>query len=136
MLANGFFRFIWGGLIQQIGFKWSFLIAMVLNSIGYFALPFSIQYYNWYLGAYTLIGAVTGGLMVLFTNLSLLVFGEVGNQIFGFMWGAFTIANFIQYFLGATVSKVIPHAYLVVLFGFTSIIALLISSCTKYQGRW
>ena len=31
MLANGFFRFLWGGLLQKVGFKWSFLFAMILN---------------------------------------------------------------------------------------------------------
>ena len=75
MLGNGFFRFVWGGIVQNFGFKWAFLIAMLLNIFSFVSIPLAINYYNFYLLSYTIAGTVAGGLMVLMTSLSLLVFG-------------------------------------------------------------
>lgn len=136
MVANGICRFLWGALEQKVGFKWAFFIAMLLNIVSFFSIPFSVSYYNLYLISYTIAGIVAGGLMVLMTTLSLLVFGEVGNQMFGYMWGAFTLANFIQCLMGATLAKYIPHSQLILVFGASSVLALILSSVTKYQGRW
>lgn len=136
MLGNGFFRFVWGGIVQNFGFKWAFLIAMVLNIFSFVSIPLAINYYNFYLLSYTIAGTVAGGLMVLMTSLSLLVFGEVGNQMFGYLWGAFTLSNFIQYLMGATIAKIVPHYQLIIFFAATSLVALIISSIVKYQGRW
>ena len=53
MLGNGFFRFVWGGIVQNFGFKWAFLIAMLLNIFSFVSIPLAINYYNFYLLSYT-----------------------------------------------------------------------------------
>lgn len=79
-VANGLFRFLWGISLQRFGFKWVFLVAMVLNIFCFAFTPIAIKYYATYITIYSISGAVIGGLMVLMPNLCLMVFGDlVGN---------------------------------------------------------
>ena len=136
-IANGLFRAVWGYSLQRFGFKWCFVVAMGLNCICFGLIPLAVKEYYTYMVVYTIICAVTGGLMVLIPNLCLLVFGDlVGNEIFGYIWMCFTSANFIQYLIGANFGSQIQHAYLILIFLFTSAMALIVVSIVKFQGRW
>ena len=136
-ITNGLFRFVWGFSLQKAGFKWAFLFAMILNILCFSLTPIAIKYYYAYITVYAVSGAALGGVMVLMPNLCLLVFGElVGNQIFGYIWFFFTTANFIQYAIGATLTHQFPHSTLILIFAVTSLAALILSSLTRFQGRW
>ena len=67
-VANGLFRFAWGFSLQRIGFKWIFLVAMILNILCFGLTPLAIQQYYTYITVYSISGAVIGGLMVIMPN--------------------------------------------------------------------
>ena len=136
-ITNGLFRFAWGFSLQKLGFKWCFLVAMVLNILCFALTPFAIHYYYAYISVYAISGAVLGGLMVLMPNLCLLVFGElVGNEMFGYIWFFFTSANFIQYGIGINFASSMQHSDLILIFAGSSCVALFMSVLSRFQGRW
>jgi len=99
---NGFTRIIWGYIFRNIGFKFTFLLAVSLNILVYTTfLLVDITYYL-YIFLFALIGTNLGGLMVMFPNSCLLIFGDIiGESIYGFYWAVFGISNFVQYLMGA-----------------------------------
>lgn len=100
-VANGLFRFVWGTMFKQFGFKYMFLIVMSMNIILFALMEWSYLAKESYMIAQGVSGATLGGLMVMIPNLCLLVFGEeIGNRIYSYYWAAFTFSNFLQYLLG------------------------------------
>ena len=51
-----------------------------------------------YLTFYTINSISLGGLMVIFPNVSLLIFGkQIGESIYSYYWIAFSLGNFFQF---------------------------------------
>ena len=134
-IVNGLFRFVWGITLQKIGFKWLFVLAMIINIACFGFAPLAIHFYYAYLLIYMLSCCVIGGLMVVLPNLCLMVFGDrVGNQIYGYVWMFFTLSNFLQYFISLQFTT--KFVYMMWFFMFTSSLALILASITRFQGPW
>ena len=53
-----------------------------------------------YLVAYTVGSISLGGLMVVFPNVSLLIFGKrIGESVYSYYWIAFALGNFFQFLI-------------------------------------
>lgn len=74
-VANGIFRFIWGSVLRQFGFKYTFLIVISLNIVCLFTISWTVLAPSLYLVSFFISGACLGGMMVMIPNLCLLVFG-------------------------------------------------------------
>ena len=74
--------------------------------------------------------------MVLISYLCMLVYGEIGTPMIGYMWGCFTLANFVQYFIAAVLFHILASKYILWIFSFTTLIGLIMGSVIKYQGKW
>lgn len=76
-LGNGLSRIVWGICCNKLGFKKVFAALMTINIIAFAAIALGALN-GIFLVAYTLGSMSLGGLMVIFPNLSLLVFGTLG----------------------------------------------------------
>ena len=81
-LANGLpryikiiFRLFWGFLFSRIGFKTLFLIAAIMNLTSFIVIMATNNNIA-YLIFYTINSLSLGGLMVIFPNLTLIIFGK------------------------------------------------------------
>lgn len=76
--------------------------------------------------------------MVIFFNFTILVFGEyVGEQLPGYVWTCYSLANLTQYIL-ANIYDAAHIGYLPVLLALTAfnLLSLVIVLRTKLQGEW
>jgi hypothetical protein len=68
---------VWGLIFRNIGFKYTYLLAVCINIL-IFTLFITIEIsYIPYFVLYTLAGFVLGGYMIIFPNACLLVFGDI-----------------------------------------------------------
>ncbi len=135
-LANGLFRLIWGSSMNKIGFKIVYLTAMLLNLICVVWIQFAVENIYMFMVVYAINQIVLGGLMVIFPNLCLLVFGEIiGEAIYGYYWAIFTISNFLQYFIGLII-HVNSLTNIFFIFGLANIAGIIVCFKTRFQGRW
>ena len=74
-LGNGIARLFWGFASSRIGFKTLLSVAGALSLIS-FIIIMGTENEHLYLAFYTVNSVSLGGLMVIFPNVSLLVFGK------------------------------------------------------------
>ena len=136
-VANGLFRVVWGALLRKYGFKIVFLIVMTINIFCFLTMHWIVLNDNVYLISFFLSGACLGGLMVMIPSLCLLVFGDkIGNEMYSYCWAAFSLANLIQYKMGADLKNGTQYVDQFKVFTVTSVVGLIFGLITKYQGRW
>lgn len=93
------FRVIWGFLSSRIGFKVLFFVAASMNLCA-FVMIMATDSETLYLIFYTLNSVSLGGLMVIFPNVSLLIFGKkIGESIYSYYWVAFSLSNLFQFII-------------------------------------
>jgi len=76
-----------------------FTIAAIMNIFA-FIIVMTTQNEHVYLVFYTLNSISLGGLMVIFPNVSLLIFGKkIGDSIYSYYWIVFSLGNFFQFLI-------------------------------------
>ena len=99
-LLCGFSRFLWSELMLKLSFRYLLWLLLVVNSF----LAFTIYYISsipfiylvYVLGAWVLYG----GLLGMFPAIASNIFGpRYSPQIYGFLFYAFPLSNFIQFVL-------------------------------------
>jgi len=93
----GFSRFIWGLLLERMSFKIVYSFLCIVNAClaftVYYIKSIEVFYIIYVLGAYLCYGGHQG----IFPALSSQVFGlRYGPQIYGILFLAFPLSNFIQ----------------------------------------
>jgi hypothetical protein len=107
--------------------------ALVLGT-----LELIMPYERIYLIYFVLGGAALGGCMVAFFNFTILVFGEyVGEQLPGYVWTCYSLANLLQYII-ATAYDAADVGYLPILLALSAfnVLSLVIVLRTRLQGEW
>lgn len=115
------FRVIWGFLSSRVGFKVLYFAAAAMN-ITAFVIIMLTDNETIYIIFYTINSISLGGQMVIFPNVSLLIFGKkIGESIYSYYWVAFSLSNFFQFFITLilTNNPTISDDYGEVLFFFT-----------------
>jgi MFS family permease len=133
-------RVFWGFLSSRVGFKVLFFAAALMN-IAAFVMIMATDSEVIYIVFYTVNSISLGGLMVIFPNVSLLIFGKkIGESVYSYYWIAFSLGNFFQFLitLVLTNNPTTSDDYGEVLFFFTLcvIAALVVCSREKLQGPW
>jgi hypothetical protein len=101
-------------------------------------LELIVQHEDIYLIYFIFGGISIGGCMVIFFNFTILVFGEyVGEQMPGYVWTCYSLANLLQYIIVNTYN-VSETGYLPVLLvlAFFNVVSLVIVLRTRLQGEW
>lgn len=76
-----------------------FFVAAIMN-ICAFVMIMITDSETLYLIFYTLNSVSLGGLMVIFPNVSLLIFGKkIGESIYSYYWVAFSLSNLFQFII-------------------------------------
>ena len=90
-------RLIWGFLFSRVGFKTLFCVAASMN-LSSFVVIIATNNETAYIIFYTLNSIALGGMMVIFPNVSLVIFGKrIGDNVYSYYWLAFSLSNFFQF---------------------------------------
>lgn len=91
-------RAFWDFLFPKIGFKWCLVIINSINAFNLGTIQFILHDNNLYSLYFMLGGVCLGGCMLCFLNFATIVFGqEVGQQLPGYIWTAYSLASLLQY---------------------------------------
>lgn len=137
-LSNSLSRPFWAFAFSKIGFKFAMLAITCTNIVVLATLELILASERIYMIYFVLAGVCLGGCMVAFFNLTILVFGEyVGEQLPGYVWTCYSIANLLQYILVNTYN-VSEMGYLPVLLALAAfnVLSLVIVLRTRLQGEW
>lgn len=133
-LFCGFSRFFWGTMLKKFSFKFIYSFLLIINTFLAFTIVYAAHIRQIYFAYIVLTYIIYGGHLGMFPAMTSQVFGiRYGGQIYGLMFYAFTVSNFIQF---ALVNKVESfYGYLVVfgLSGCGSVLALLITNRISYE---
>jgi MFS family permease len=93
------FRVVWGFLSSRVGFKLLFVVAASMNIIAFLVIIVAGNP-TLYLIFYTVNSISLGGMMVIFPNLALLIFGKkIGESIYSYYWVTFSLSNLFQFLI-------------------------------------
>lgn len=137
-LANSLSRPFWAVAFSRIGFKMAIIIITCTNFLILSTIELVVQSEQLYICYFVLAGVSLGGCMVVFFNFTVLVFGEiVGEQLPGYVWTCYSLANLLQYIL-ANIYSTADVGYLPVLLALAvfNVISLVIVLRTRLQGEW
>ena len=112
------------------------MVIASLNATILGTLELIIQHEAVYLIYFILGGVALGGCMVIFFNFTILVFGEyVGEQMPGYVWACYSLANLLQYIIANSYS-IAEYGYLpiLVVLAFFNLVSLVIVLRTRLQG--
>jgi hypothetical protein len=135
-LANSLSRPFWAFAFSKIGFKFALVVITCCNVLTLGTLQLVLQSEQVYLFYFVVAGASMGGCMVIFFNFTILVFGEfVGEQLPGYVWTCYSLANLLQYIL-ANSYDVAHVGYLPLLLALAAfnLVSLVVVLRTRLQG--
>lgn len=137
-LGNTGSRALWAWVFTKAGFKYCLAGISAANMLLLSSISFIMQNEDLYVVYFAVAGTCLGGCMVCFLNFTTLVFGEhVGEQLPGYLWTAYSMANLMQY--------VIVNCYDVATLGYLPVLlilaaanglALVVVVRSRFQGEW
>lgn len=136
--ANSVSRAFWAFIFSKIGFKFCIVIITGINAVVLSTLEVIVSNGDVYILYFVLGGVCMGGSMVIFFNFTILVFGEfVGEQMPGYVWTCYSLANLLQYII-VNLYNVAEVGYLPVLLILAcfNLLSLTVVLRTKLQGEW
>jgi hypothetical protein len=129
---------LWAVVFTKIGFKNCMIIITSLNIFVLGTMSLILRNEQIYMIYYIIGGMCLGGCMVCNLNFATLVFGEfVGEQLPGYVWTGYSLANLFQYFM-VNAYDVVGEGYTPVLLilAFLNLVSLFMVLRTKLQGDW
>lgn len=134
-VACGFSRFIWGSVLEKGTFKFLYYTLSIVNAFLAFTVYFISGIKEVYFAYVVLAYICYGGNLGMFPAVTSQIFGvRYGPQIYGILFYAFPVSNFIQYFL----VNYIDQGYFIIfkISGVMSICALLIVKKIDLKYDW
>jgi MFS family permease len=93
------YRIIWGFLFSRVGFKILFCLCASMTAISFIAIM-ATNHHGIYITFYTINSVALGGMMVIFPNVSLIIFGKkIGERVYSHYWVAFSLGNLFQFII-------------------------------------
>lgn len=128
-LLCGISRFIWSELMLKVEFKYLLWLLLVANSFLAFTI-FYIHLVPFIYMIYVLLAWVLyGGLLGMFPAIASNIFGlRYSPQIYGFLFYAFPISNFIQFFLINQIEFEYGYWFVFMISGGMSVCGLILSN--------
>lgn len=128
-VACGFSRYFWGYMIEKVGFKGIYSLMCIVNAF----LAFTVYYIKSWEPVYCLYVVLAyisyGGHLGMFPAIASQVFGvRYGPQIYGILFFAFPVSNFIQYTFINIISTTFGYWFVFMISGGMSVLALLMSN--------
>jgi hypothetical protein len=134
-IACSMSRFLWGSVLEKSTFKAIYYCLCILNAILAFTIHYITHMKEVYFAYIVLTYICYGGHLGIFPAITSVIFGvRYGPQIYGILFYAFPVSNFIQYLL----VNYIESGYLIIfeISGAMSICALLIVKKLELSYDW
>lgn len=136
-VACGLSRYLWSYMIEKVGFKGLYALLCIINAFLAFTVFYIVNWSGVYC-AYVILAYISyGGHLGMFPAIASQVFGvRYGPQIYGILFFAFPISNFIQYIFINLISTTFGYWFVFMISGAMSILALLFSNKIEYKYDW
>lgn len=136
-LACGMSRFLWAALMEKMSLRLLLWVLLVVNSF----LSFTIFYFSGVpviYACYVFASLVCyGGFLGVFPAIASRTFGfRYGSQIYGLLFYAFPLSNFVQLFLMNFIEPVFGYWFVFMASGGMSVCGLLLSSRLTGEFDW
>lgn len=139
-------------MIRSVGFKYTYTLASLIDIVIYTCLIRIEHDEASFVAVITVHFIVQSGWLVIFSNVCLLVFGDIiGESIYSYCWAFFALTNFSQYLMAMNLANVVefikghlggslvPENTTKLYFYpaiFMSALCIVICAITRLQGRW
>ena len=128
-LMCGMSRFLWAALMEKFSFRFLLWLLLVVNSFLSFTVFYISKVPFIYL-AYILVSLTCyGGFLGIFPAIASKVFGfRYGSQIYGFLFYAFPVSNFLQLLIINLIGTTLGYWFVFMISGGMSVCGLLLSN--------